>query len=286
MRIAITGSAGSIGSALAERIYRKQHKDLLLIDMDETGIFYISSVLRGADCLVSNITNKKRLFEIFKQYKPEIVFHCAAYKHVPLMEKQKDEAIENNIYGTKNVIEASIRYGVKKFIFVSTDKAVEPVSVMGKTKEIGEKMCCAQRSKTQFIIVRFGNVLYSRGSVIPTFEKIIAENGTIEVTSPSMERYFIKMQDALTLILKAAEGKDKQLFVWDMGKPKLMIDVARELVEKSGKKIKIVITEPRPGEKTSEKLFNEWEKPIKKGKLFVTQLPYKKIDLKKLIKKI
>ena len=183
----------------------------MLIDQDETGIYYLSAVLRGADCLVGDIVNKKRLEKRFKDFRPDIVYHCAAYKHVPVMERQKEEAIENNIYGTKNLIELSIKYGVKKFVLLSTDKAVNPTTVMGKTKRICEQLCLSQKAKTKFVIVRFGNVLYSRGSVMPVFEEKIRQKKAIEITSKEMERYFIKMQDAIDLIIGASKGKDKEV---------------------------------------------------------------------------
>jgi len=286
MKICVTGASGSIGSALAERLYRTQHKDLLFVDQDETGIFYLSAVLRGANCRVGDIVNKKRMEKFFKEFKPDVIYHCAAYKHVPVMEKQKEEAIENNIYGTKNLIELAIKYKVKKFVLISTDKAVNPTTVMGKTKRICEQMCLAQKSKTKFVIVRFGNVLYSRGSVLPTFEEKIKQKKAIEITSKDMERYFIKMQNAISLILEAGKGKNRELYIWDMGKQKKIVEMAQDLMKKMGKKTKIIYTKPRGGEKFSEELFNEGEHPIKKGKLFVAQLPYQKINLKKLIKKI
>ncbi len=287
MRICITGAGGSIGSALAERIYRKQHKDLVLIDQDETAIFYLQGVLREADCLVGDITNKKRMESLFKSFKPQVVYHCAAYKHVPVMEKQKAEAIANNIYGTKNVIDLSIRHKVKRFVFISTDKAAEPISVMGKTKRICEQMCCAQQSKTKFTIVRFGNVLSSRGSVSEIFRERISQGKSIEITHPEMERYFIKMQDALTLILEAAKnGKDKELMVWDMGDPIKIVDLAKSIMKEERKRVKIKFTKPRPGEKMREELFNEGEHPKKKGKILRVQFPYKEISLSQEIKKI
>ena len=287
MKILISGASGSIGSALAERIYRKQHSDLTLIDQNETGIFYLQGVLRGADCLVGDVTNKERMEALFKKFKPELVFHCAAYKHVPVMEKQKEEAIENNVYGTQNIIDLSVKYGVKKFVLISTDKAVNPVSVMGKTKRICEQMCCAQKGKTEFVIVRFGNVLSSRGSVSEIFKSNIDRNIPIEITSEKMERYFIKMQDALTLILEAAKkGKNREVWIWDMGKQIKIIDLALKFMVEVKKRVKINFTEPRSGEKFSEELFNEGEIPKKRGKIFVVQLPYKEINLSELIQTI
>jgi FlaA1/EpsC-like NDP-sugar epimerase len=286
-KILITGGCGSVGSALAMRIYQMQPKELVLIDQDETGIFYTSSLLRGATCLVGDITNKKRIESIFKKYKPEIVFHCAAYKHVPVMEEQKEEAIYNNIYGTKTVADLAIKYGTKKFVFLSTDKAVNPNNVMGKTKRVCEQYLCSLKEKTKFVIIRFGNVWASRGSVAMIFENKIRNNETIEITDPKMERYFIKMQNALTLMIKGAEeGLDNELYVWDMGKPVTIMKLADDMIKKSGKKIKTVITQPRPGESLSEELFFDDEKPKKRGNIFIAKLPYIKINLNALIKKI
>lgn len=287
LKILVTGSAGSVGSALAMRIYQMKPKELVLLDQDETGIYYISAIIRGAHCLVGDITNKKRINSIFKKFKPDIVFHCAAYKHIPVMEYQKEEAVHNNIYGTKIVAEAAIKNGVKKFVFLSTDKAVNPSSVMGKTKRICEQYLCSLNTKTKFIIVRFGNVWASRGSIASVFENKIGNNETLEITDPEMERYFIKMQDALTLMIKAAEiGNHRDLFVWDMGHPIKIINLAGKMIKESGKKIKIKITQPNRGEKMSEELFYPDEKFIKKGKIFIARLPNKKINLKDLIKTI
>jgi FlaA1/EpsC-like NDP-sugar epimerase len=286
-KVLITGASGSIGSALAMRIYQMKPKKLILLDQDETGIFYISGVLRGAHCLVGDITNKKRVKHIFEKFKPDIVFHCAAYKHVSIMEEQKEEAIYNNIYGTKVLADEAIKNGVKKFVFLSTDKAVNPKGVMGKTKRVCEQYLTSLKGKTGFIIIRFGNVWASRGSVAMIFENKIRNNETIEITSPKMERYFIKMQEALTLIITSSEkGKDNELWVWDMGKPVKIIDLAKNMIMKSGKKIKTKITNPKPGERISEELFFKEEKPKKKGKFLIAKLPYKKININKLIKSI
>jgi FlaA1/EpsC-like NDP-sugar epimerase len=286
-KILITGGCGSVGSALAMRIYQMKPKELILVDQDETGIFYSSGLLRGAHCLVGDITNRKRMRDIFEKFKPDIVFHCAAYKHVPIMEEQKDEAIYNNIYGTRVVAEEAIKNGVKKFVFLSTDKAVNPEGVMGKTKRVCEQYITSLKEKTKFTIIRFGNVWASRGSVAMIFENKIRNNETIEITDPKMERYFIKMQEALTLMITSAEkGMDKELWVWDMGKPINIMGLANDMIKKSGKKIKTKITEPRPGERISEELFFKDEKPQKRGKFLIAKLPYKEININKLIKQI
>jgi FlaA1/EpsC-like NDP-sugar epimerase len=282
-KILITGAAGSIGSALAMEIYKKKPKELVLVDQDETGIFYISAVLRGAHCLVGDITNKSSFEKIFKQYKPDVVYHCAAYKHVPIMELQKDEAVRNNIYGTKNLIDLSKKHKVKKFVFLSTDKAVNPSSIMGKTKMVCERICQSQTGNTDFIIVRFGNVLRSRGSVVEVFENRIRHNKPIEITDNEMERYFLTMREAISLLIKSAKGKNRDLFVWNMGKPKKIIDLAYEVASNMGKKPKVVLKGMRPGEKLTERLFNDGEIPVKFGNYFIVKLPKYSLNLKKEI---
>jgi FlaA1/EpsC-like NDP-sugar epimerase len=285
-KILVTGAAGSIGSALAMRLYKMKPKELILVDQDETGIFYISGVMRGAHCLVGDVTNKESIARIFEQYRPEIVFHCAAYKHVPIMELQKEEAIENNVYGTRNIIELAHEYGARKFVLLSTDKAVNPSSVMGKTKRICELMCLAQDSGCDYIIVRFGNVTRSRGSVVETFEKLIKEGKPLEITHPDMSRYFISMQDAVSILLKASQGNNRELYVWNMHDPIKITDLAKNLCEKEGKEPNIKFCGLRPGEKISEELFYPDEKPKKRGKYFVVQLKSELIDLNNLINEI
>lgn len=285
-RILVTGAAGSIGSALAMRLYQMKPKELTLIDQDETGIFYISGLMRGAHCLVGDITNKETMARIIGTRLPNIIFHCAAYKHVPIMELQKEEAIENNIYGTKNMIELSHEFGVRKFIFLSTDKAVNPSSVMGKTKRICEQMCLAQDSGCDYIIVRFGNVLRSRGSVVETFEKKIANGETLEITHPDMERYFLSMQDAVDLLLEASNGNNRQLYVWNMGKPIKITDLAKSIAKDNHTRAKIKFVGLRPGEKLSEELTYPEENLISRGDYSVADLPYGAINLDELIKQI
>jgi len=275
-KVLITGAAGSIGSVLARKIAEYNPSKLLLLDQDETGIFEISEEIKNSEPFVADVTNRERINEIFVENEPDIVFHSAAYKHVPLMERQIKEAIRNNIFGTENVAEAAIRNKVDKFIFISTDKAINPISVYGVTKRIGEMICSSlnDKNKTKFISVRFGNVISSRGSVIPTFEKQIARGGPITVTHPDMERYFMSMEEAIDLIIKAAKlGKGGEIFVLDMGKQIKIIDLAKKMIAESGKNIEIVFTEPRPGEKLSEELLNGTETPTEYEKIFITKLP-------------
>ncbi len=270
--VLITGAAGSIGSELSRQVAKFNPKLLLPLDQDETGIFNISEELRSkfpslkVKSLVADICDKEKIEKIFINFKPEIIFHVAAYKHVPLMEENPDEAIKNNILGMKIVAEAALKTGVEKFIFISTDKAVNPTSVMGKTKRIGEMLgqFFNRQNSTKFISVRFGNVLNSRGSVIPIFKEQIRKGGPVEVTHPEMKRYFMTIAEACLLVLQAAEmGKGGEVFVLDMGEPVKILDLAKEMIKLSGfevdKDIPIVFIGPRPGENLFEEILSAEE---------------------------
>jgi FlaA1/EpsC-like NDP-sugar epimerase len=203
---------------------------------------------------------------VFNRFRPDILFHAAAYKHVPLMEKHPEEAVKNNILGTKIISDLSLKYGVEKLIFISTDKAVNPSSVMGASKRVGEMICQSlnQNGETKFVSVRFGNVLDSRGSVIPIFKEQIKKRGPIEITHPEMKRYFMTTSEACLLVMEAgAMGEGGEIFVLDMGKPIRILDLARALVKLSGlepdRDIPIVFTEPRPGEKFFEEILTAEE---------------------------
>ncbi len=285
--VLITGAAGSIGSELSKQTAKFNPSLVLLLDQDETGIFNISKELEnnfpGLKILliIADITDKKKISEIFLRLQPEIVFHAAAYKHVSLMEENSDEAVKNNIFGTKNLAEASIASGVEKFIFISTDKAVNPTSVMGASKRIGEMICQAlnMKDKTKFISVRFGNVLNSRGSVIPIFREQIKKGGPVEVTHPDMKRYFMLTSEACLLVMQAgAMGEGGEVFVLNMGKPVKIIDLAKEMIRLSGfepdKDIAIVFTNPRPGEKLFEEILTAEEGTLatQNQKIFVAKL--------------
>lgn len=270
--VLVTGAAGSIGSELSRQVAKFKPKLLLLLDQDETGVFSIAEELEynfpGLEIkkLIADVTNGDKINKIFSKFFPKIVFHAAAYKHVPLMEQNVDEAVKNNIFGTKNLIESSIENGVEKFVFISTDKAVNPSSVMGATKRIGEMLCqhFNGKNKTEFISVRFGNVLNSRGSVIPIFREQIKRGGPIEVTHPDMKRYFMLTSEACLLVMQAgAMGQGGEVFVLDMGKPVKILDLAKEMIKLSGlvldKDITIVFTKPRPGEKLFEEMLTAEE---------------------------
>ncbi len=286
-KVLITGAAGSIGSELSRQIVKFRPSSLLLLDQDETGIFNISKELLTKffqfkiKSLIADIRDKKKIERLFNKFRPDIVFHAAAYKHVPIMEENPDEAVKDNVLGTKIIAEASLEFGAEKFIFISTDKAINPTSVMGATKRVGEMICqsLSQKGATKFISVRFGNVLDSRGSVIPTFKKQIKKGGPVEVTHPDMKRYFMTIPEACLLVMQAgAMGQGGEVFVLDMGKPIKILDLAKEMIKFSGfepdKDIPIVFTKPRLGEKFFEEILTAEEGTIstKSQKIFRAKL--------------
>ena len=270
--VLVTGAGGSIGSEMCRQLCHFNPKRLLLIEQAENPLFYIERELRkrfpGIDieALVCNITDKNRVNEIFKEYQPQVVIHAAAHKHVPLMELNPGEAIKNNVVGTQILADAADRYGSMNFVMISTDKAVNPTSIMGSSKRIAEMYIqdLSRTSKTHFVTVRFGNVLDSEGSVVPIFKKQIAEGGPVTVTHPDMKRYFMTIPEASQLVLQAASmGKGGEIFVLDMGEPVRIQNLARELITLSGfrpeEDIEIVYTGPRAGEKLFEELSIEGE---------------------------
>jgi len=285
--VLITGAAGSIGSELSRQVAKFKPEELILLDQDETGIFNISNELRNnfanlkIQSLIADIRDTEKIREIFGKFQPKIVFHAAAYKHVPLMEENPDEAVKNNIFGTENLVDASLEAGVEKFIFISTDKAVNPTSVMGATKKVAEMICQSrnQKGKTKFISVRFGNVLNSRGSVIPIFREQIKRGGPVEVTHCDMKRYFMLTSEACLLVMQAgAMGKGGEVFVLDMGEPVKIFDLAKEMIKLSGlepdKDIAVVFTGIRPGEKLFEEMLTAEEGTMatQNQKIFVAKL--------------
>ncbi len=285
--VLITGAAGSIGSELSRQVAKFKPSQLLLLDQDETGVFNISMEFKnkfsGSNIkfLIANIQDKIKIDGIFSQFKPQIVFHAAAYKHVDLMEKHPEEAVKNNIFGTKKLAEAAMANNVEKFVFISTDKAINPTSIMGATKRIGEKICQAmnQKNGTKFVSVRFGNVLGSRGSVVPIFKEQIKKGGPVEVTHPEMKRFFMVTSEACLLVMQAAEmGHGGEVFVLDMGEPIKILDLAKEMIRLSGfepdKDIPIVFTMPKEGEKLFEELLTAEEGTVatKNQKIFIAKL--------------
>jgi len=273
--ILVTGASGSIGAELCRQIYQLKPASLIMVDQNESGLFQIEqelSMRQGAIPaipVIADITNRTRIKAIFDKHRPSIVFHAAAYKHVPMMEKCLTEAIDNNVFGTRTVAETATQYGAEKFVFVSTDKAVEPISVMGTSKALAEKLVqtLALDSPTKFIIVRFGNVLASSGSVIPTFRQQIIRGGPVTVTHPEMTRYFMTIPEAMQLVIQAAAmGQGGEIFVLEMGEQIKIVELARNMIKLSGftpdKDIPIVFTGIRPGEKLCEKLFWDHEEIV------------------------
>lgn len=270
--ILVTGAGGSIGSEICRQVCQFRPKKIILLGHGENSIYQIDMELRNQykdqiDIVpvIGDIQDRERMFEVMEEHKPDVVYHAAAHKHVPLMEYNPKEAIKNNIFGTKNVAEAAATFGVQTFVLISTDKAVNPTNVMGATKRFAEMIIqqLDKQSKTKFVAVRFGNVLGSRGSVIPLFKKQIQSGGPVTVTHPEMTRYFMTIPEASRLVIQAgALAKGGEIFVLDMGEPVKIVDLAKNLIKLSGytvEEIGIEFTGIRPGEKLFEELLNENE---------------------------
>ena len=260
--ILISGAGGSIGSELVRQCIKFNAKKILLLDNSEYNLYTILEELKDSSIelipIMKSVVNTDLVEDSFKKYSPEVVIHAAAYKHVPLVEANIKEAINNNIIGTKNIIDISIKYGVKKFVMISTDKAVRPTNVMGTTKRVCELYAQNVDCKgTEIVSVRFGNVLGSSGSVIPKFKEQINNGGPITVTDPAMTRYFMLIPEACELVLQAASiGKGGELFILDMGEPVKIVDLAKKMIELSGRDdVKIEFSGMRPGEKLFEELL-------------------------------
>ncbi|WP_317127826.1 polysaccharide biosynthesis protein [Algoriphagus formosus] len=277
--VLVTGAAGSIGSELCRQIAHYQPKLLILLDIAESALYDIENEFKEnysycpIKIVLGDVRNKKKMKEIFKTFKPQVVFHAAAYKHVPMMENYPEEAIHSNVIGTKVLADLSVLSQVDKFVFVSTDKAVNPTNVMGASKRAAEMYVQAlneylevnhKKYHTKFITTRFGNVLGSNGSVIPLFKKQILHGGPLTVTHPEITRYFMTIPEACQLVLEAAVmGNGGEIYVFDMGEPVKILDLAKKMIQLSGKKededIKIIFTGLREGEKLYEELLNDFE---------------------------
>lgn len=300
--ILVTGGGGSIGSELCRQIARFEPRQLLILDIYENNAYDLQNELRhkypdlNLKVIIASVRDKNRLNSIFKEYKPEIVFHAAAHKHVPLMEENPTEAIKNNVFGTLNLAETSDKYGTKRFVLISTDKAVNPTNIMGATKRLCEMVIQSMNSisETQFVAVRFGNVLGSNGSVIPLFKKQITHGGPVTVTHKEITRFFMTIPEAAQLVLQAgAYAEGGEIFVLDMGKPVKIYDLACDLIRLSGfepnKDIMVEITGLRPGEKLYEELLMDEEglSETRHEKIFIGRPTYTNInelrrDLKEL----
>ena len=272
--ILVTGGAGSIGSEIVLQIVNYNPKNLIVIDQAETALHNLSVILEkeynslNFYPIVGDIRNKKAIKHLYKKFKPDIVYHCAAYKHVPMMESNSSEAVLVNIMGTKNLADLSVKYKTERFVLISTDKAVNPSNVMGATKRVAEMYVKSLYSsldgnnQTKFITTRFGNVLGSNGSVFSLFKKQIEEGGPVTITHPDVTRYFISIQEASQLIIEASSmGLSCETYLFDMGKPVKIVDLAKKMIGLVGltveKDIKIEIIGLRPGEKLHEELLND-----------------------------
>ncbi len=270
--VLVTGAGGSIGSELCRQIIKFKPKKIIMLDIYENTLYETEMELRQAYknapiiTIIASVRDRERMEEVFDQYRPEVVFHAAAHKHVPLMEISPVEAIKNNVFGTYNLVNCSDKYGVEKFTFISTDKAVNPTSIMGASKRICEMILQAKNrnSKTTFAAVRFGNVLGSHGSVIPLFKKQIEAGGPVTVTHKEITRYFMLIPEAVGLILQSATfANGGEIFVLDMGEPVKIYDLAKTLIKMSGKNVPIEIVGLRKGEKLYEELLMAEEGLIK-----------------------
>jgi FlaA1/EpsC-like NDP-sugar epimerase len=309
-RVLVTGGGGSIGKELGQHICRFAPEKLILLDHSEYGLFHVNLELKEKwpgleiELVIADIRDREKMDKIFRKFKPEVVFHAAAYKHVPMMEYHPDEAISSNIIGTKNVGELANKYGVERMVMISTDKAINPTSVMGASKRVAEMVvkdlgnrnvgAKESENKTKFVAVRFGNVLESNGNVVHMFKRQIAEGGPVTITDKRMKRYFMTLSEASQLVIQAgALGKGGEVFVLDMNGPVKVLDVARDLIFLSGfvpdEDIEIKIVGLRPGEKLFEELLTKEERSRGLGnsgheKIFIAQV--EEVDGGKLEKDI
>ena len=296
--VMVTGGGGSIGSELCRQIAKLSPQKLIILDIYENNAYEIQNELLrknpgiNLEVLIASVRDKKKITQIFKEYKPEVIFHAAAHKHVPLMEKSPEEAIKNNVFGTYNVAEAAKKYKAEKFILISTDKAVNPTNIMGASKRLCEmviQMMDIESEYTDFVAVRFGNVLGSNGSVIPLFKKQIEEGGPVTLTHKDITRFFMTIPEAVQLVMQAGSyAKGGEIFVLDMGEPVKIYDLAENLIKLSGfepnKEIEIKVIGLRPGEKLYEELLMEEEglKDTPNSRIFVGRPNGFKIDQLKI----
>lgn len=295
-RIMVTGAAGSIGSEMVRQLCRLDIEQMILVDQAETPMFELETELREKfpekvvkfEFIIANVGDKPMMEQVFAEFRPEVIYHAAAYKHVPMMENNPFEAIRVNVFGTKTIADLASRFRTERFVMISTDKAVNPTNVMGATKRAAEiyiqSLNHDYSNKTRFITTRFGNVLGSNGSVIPIFEKQIAAGGPVKVTHPEITRYFMTIPEACQLVLEAGSlGNGGEIFMFDMGKPVRIADLAFNMIRLSGlepdKDIKIVYTGLRPGEKLYEELLYDKEKgqPTHHPKISIAKVRYNRL---------
>jgi len=301
--VLVTGGGGSIGSELCRQIARFKPRKLIILDIYENNAYDLQNELLrkykndiNLEVVIASVRDKKRLRQVFETYRPGVVFHAAAHKHVPLMEANPAEAVKNNIFGTLNTAQCADEFGAKRFVLISTDKAVNPTNIMGATKRVAEMIIQSmdKLSKTEFVAVRFGNVLGSNGSVIPLFMKQIAEGGPVTVTHPEITRFFMTIPEAARLVIEAgAMAKGGEIFILDMGKPVKILDLAKDLIRLSGFEpdvdIKIEFTGLRPGEKLYEELLLDEEgiKSTVHDKIFIGRpLDIEYMDLMEKLRKL
>lgn len=263
----VTGGGGSIGSEIVRTLSRLNAKKIIAVDISENGLFDLLSDINGITAEIASIRDKDKMEQLFSAYRPDIIFHAAAHKHVPFMENNPEEAVKNNIRGTQIIADLAEKYGAEKFILISTDKAVEPINIMGASKRICEMMIYekSKTSKTVFSTVRFGNVIGSNGSVVPLFKKQI-EKGIVTVTDKDATRYFMTIPQAARLAVSSLEVmRGGEVFVFDMGKPVKILSIAEKLIKDSGREVIIEFTGLRKGDKLHEKLFYDFEIPQESG---------------------
>jgi FlaA1/EpsC-like NDP-sugar epimerase len=279
-RVLVTGAGGSIGSELCRQVHRFDPAELIMLDRDESALHAVQLSIHGRallednNMLIADIRDRDRVFELFASHRPDVVFHAAALKHLPLLEMHPLEAVKTNIFGTQHVLDAAASVGVSRFVNISTDKAANPTSVLGRTKRLAERLTASMRPPNSvYLSVRFGNVLGSRGSVLTSFRAQIDAGGPITVTDPKVTRYFMTVEEAVQLVIQGgAIGGPGEVLVLDMGAPVCIADVAERLVEAANRPIEIVFTGLRPGEKLHEDLLGHGELDQRPNHALISQV--------------
>jgi FlaA1/EpsC-like NDP-sugar epimerase len=297
--VLVTGAAGSIGSEIVRQLVRYKPSKIILLDQAESPLYEMEMELNEVmnknsfEIVIGDVRNKDRMHNLFKTFRPQIVFHAAAYKHVPMMENNPSESVFTNVLGSKVMADLAVEFGAEKFVMISTDKAVNPTNVMGASKRVAEiyTQALGKTSSTKFITTRFGNVLGSNGSVIPRFRQQIEKGGPVTITHPDITRYFMTIPEACQLVLEAgAMGKGGEIFIFDMGKSVKIVDLAHKMIKLSGleldKDIKITFTGLRPGEKLYEELLNDKEKTLATHHAQIMIAKVKEYDLQRVSKEI